>query len=156
MNNRNKQGNYMQGPEDGMIEKVVQIKRVSKKTKGGNKISFTALVVVGDGKGKVGYCLARARDVASAIRKGMKKARDKMIRVPLKNGTITHQIQVKYKGAKVFLKPAKKGTGLIVGGPIRVVSSAVGIEDLVAKMIGSKNKEVNIRAIIKAFSLLEE
>jgi len=135
---------------------VVQIKRVSKKTKGGNKISFTALVVVGDGKGKVGYCLARARDVASAIRKGMKKAREKMVRVPLRNKTIPHQVQVKFKGAQVLLKPAKTGTGLIAGGPMRIISNAVGIEDLVAKMIGSKNKEVNVRATIKAFGLLEE
>jgi small subunit ribosomal protein S5 len=150
------QPSYFHGPEDGMIEKVVQIKRVSKKTKGGSKISFTALVVVGDGRGKVGYSLARARDVASAIKKGMKKTREKMITVPLKDGTITRQIKVKFKGARLLLKPAKKGTGLIVGGPIRIVSSAAGIEDLVAKMIGSKNKEANLRAIFKAFKLLGE
>jgi small subunit ribosomal protein S5 len=151
-----RQSGYSYEPEDGMIEKVVQIKRVSKKTKGGNQISFTSLVVVGDGKGKVGYSLSRARDVASAIRKGMKKARERMISVPLSNGTILRPIQVKFKGAKVFLKPARKGTGLIAGGPVRVVSSAVGVEDLVAKMIGSKNKEVNVRAIIKAFKILGE
>jgi small subunit ribosomal protein S5 len=151
-----RQSGYSHEPEDGMIEKVVQIKRVSQKTKGGNKISFTSLVVVGDGKGKVGFSLTRARDVASAIRKGMKKARDRMINVPLRDGTIPRSVQVKFKGAKVLLKPAKKGTGLIAGGPVRVVSSAVGIEDLVAKMIGSKNKEVNVRAIIKAFKVLGE
>lgn len=149
-----KQLGFSREPEDGMIEKVVQIKRVSKKTKGGNKISFTALVVVGDGQGKVGFSLERARDVATAIRKGMKKAREKMVSIPLKNGTILRPIQIKFKGAEILLKPAKTGTGLIAGGPLRIVANAAGIEDLVAKMIGSKNKEANVRAIIKAFRII--
>lgn len=137
-------------------EKVVEIKRVSKKTKGGNQISFTALVVVGNGQGEVGFSLEGAKDVASAIKKAAKKAKKKMIKIPLKEGTIPHQVEAKFKGARVLLKPARPGTGLIVGGPLRIIASVAGIEDLVAKMLGSKNKAANVQAAFKALSLLKE
>jgi len=143
------QGNYQQSE---FIEKVVEIKRVSKKTKGGNQISFTALVVIGDGKGKVGYALERAKDVASAIRKGIKKAKEKMIIISLSKGTITHRAEANVKAAHVLLKPAKPGTGLIAGGAVRIIANAAGIENIVSKMIGSKNKMVNVQAVFKALS----
>jgi len=141
---------------DDFIEKVVQIKRVNKKTKGGNQISFTALVVVGDGKGRVSYSLQRAKDVGSAIRKGMKKAREEMVKITIKDGTIPCPIKVKYKSAKVILKPARSGTGLIAGGPLRVIANAAGIENLVAKILGSRNKMINVQAAFKAFEMIKD
>jgi small subunit ribosomal protein S5 len=138
------------------IEKVIQIKRVSKKTKGGNQISFTALVVVGDRKGRVGYALDRARDVSSAIRKAARKAKNRMISIPLESGTITQELEAKFKAAKVLLKPAKKGTGLIAGSSVRVIAEVAGIEDIVAKMMGSKNKVANVAAVFKAFSKIKK
>jgi small subunit ribosomal protein S5 len=112
-------------------------------------------VVVGDGKGKVGYALDRARDVSSAIRKAVRKAKNRMISIPLDSGTITQVVEAKFKAARVLLKPAKKGTGLIAGGPVRVIANVAGIEDIVAKMMGSKNKAANIAAAFKAFSKIK-
>lgn len=138
-----------------VIEKVVEIKRVSKKTKGGNQISFTALVVVGNQKGKVGWALERAKDVSSAIRKAARKAKEGMITVPLVNGTLPQMVETKFKAARILLKPARRGTGLIAGGPVRIIADLAGIEDLVAKMRGSKNKTANVAAVFKAFSLIK-
>lgn len=139
-----------------IIEKVIEIKRVSKKTKGGNQISFTALVVVGNKKGKVGWALERAKDVSSAIRKAARKAKERMITVPLMNGTLPQMVEAKFKAARILLKPARKGTGLIAGGPVRIIADLAGIEDLVAKMMGSKNKAANVAAVFKAFSLIKK
>jgi len=137
-------------------ETVVEIKRVSKKTKGGNQIGFTALIVVGDQKGKVGVALGKAKDVSSAIRKGVRLAKKRIIKVPLKEGTIPHAVNYQKKAAHIILKPARKGTGLIAGGPVRAVASAAGIKDLVAKIIGSRNKTVNVWASWEALRELEE
>jgi len=136
-------------------ETVVEIKRVSKKTKGGNQISFTALVVVGDGQGKVGVALGKAKDVASAIRKGMRLAKKMMIEIPLKGTTIPHPVEYKLKAARVLLKPAREGSGLIAGGPVRIIASAAGIKDLVAKILGSRNKAANTWATYEALKLLK-
>ena len=136
-------------------ESVIQIKRVSKKTKGGNQISFTALVVVGDGKGKVGVALGKAKDVASAIRKGMKLAKKKMIKIFLRGTTIPYSVECKKKAARVLLKPARGGSGLIAGGPVRVIASAAGIKDLVAKILGSRNKANNVWVTYEALKKLE-
>lgn len=136
-------------------EVVVEIKRVSKKTKGGNQISFTALVVVGDGQGRVGVALGKARDVSSAIRKGARLAKKAMIKVPLKGTTIPHPVEHKLKAARVLLKPAREGSGLIAGGPVRIIASAAGIKDLVAKILGSQNKAVNTWATYEALKLLK-
>lgn len=138
------------------IEKVVQIKRVSNKTKGGNQISFTALTVSGDKKSHVGVGLGKAKSVADAIQKSIKKARKNMIEIPMVNGTIPHQIQLKYKGAVVLLRPGKQGSGLIAGGPVRSVVEVAGVKDMVSKIIGSKNKSLNVWATLKALSMLKK
>jgi len=138
------------------IDKVVQIKRVSKKTKGGNQIHFTALVVSGDKKSRVGVGLGKAKSVADAIKKGIKKAQKTMINVPLVDGTIPAEIRLKFKSALVLLKPGKKGSGLIAGGPVRAVVELSGIKDVVSKIIGSKTKSLNVWTAFKALTILSE
>lgn len=142
--------------DNEFTEKVVQIKRVSNKTKGGNQISFTALVVSGDKKSKVGVGLGKAKSVADAIAKGTKKARKDMIIVPIVNGTIPHQVLMKFKAAVVLIRPGKAGSGLIAGGPVRAVVEVAGIKDVVSKIIGSKNKSLNVWATLKALSVLKK
>jgi small subunit ribosomal protein S5 len=136
-------------------ETVVRVNRVSKKTQGGNRISFSVLTVVGDKKGKVGVGLGRAPDVASAIRKGLRLARKKMITVPLKGTTIPHEIRVKQGAAKVLLKPAPPGTGVKAGGSVRVVVEAAGIKDIVSKILGSNNRINNVYATFTALKKLK-
>jgi small subunit ribosomal protein S5 len=131
-------------------EKVIKISRVSKKTKGGNQIGFSALVVVGDRKGKVGVGLGKASDVLSAIQKGIKKAKQKLIKVPLDGTTIPFSVTVKRGAGKVMLKPASKGTGVIAGGPVRAVVEAAGVRDVVAKILGSENQTSSVHATFKA------
>jgi small subunit ribosomal protein S5 len=131
-------------------ETVVEIKRISKKTKGGNTIRFSALLVVGDRKGKVGVGLAKASDVASAIRKSIEAAKRKMIKVPLKGNTVPYSVEEKFSAAKVILKPAPPGSGIIAGGPMRVVLDAAGVRDAVGKILGTKNKASNVYATLKA------
>lgn len=140
--------------EKEFIEKVVQVNRVSKKTKGGNKIAFSVLVVVGDGKGRVGFGLGKAPDVTSAIRKGLNRARKNLINVPMKGTTIPHQIRFKQGAAEVLLKPAPPGTGVIAGGAVRSVVEAAGIKDIVSKILGSNNKASNVYATIEALKKL--
>ncbi|MBU0619416.1 30S ribosomal protein S5 [Patescibacteria group bacterium] len=135
-------------------ETVIQIKRVSKKTKGGNKISFSALMVIGDKKGKVGIGFAKAPTVVAAIRKASRLAKDRLFEVPLVNQTIPHEVLVKFGASRVFLKPASPGTGLIAGGPVRVIVEAAGIQNIVAKIMGSKNKAGNIYATMMALKQL--
>jgi len=136
-------------------DKVVQIKRVSKKTKGGNQVSFTALVVTGDKKSRVGVGLGRAKNVSDAIQKAISRARKAMITIPQINGTIASAQKIKFKGAQIFLRPGKEGSGIIAGGPVRSVVELSGIKDLVSKIIGSKNKSVNVWATFKALSNLK-
>lgn len=136
-------------------EKVVQVNRVSKKTKGGDKRSLSVLVVVGDRKGKVGVGLGKAADVQSAVRKATTYAKKHMISVPLKEGrTILHEIHVKLGAALLMLKPAPKGTGVIAGGPVRVVVEAAGIHDVVSKILGTNNKASNVYAALHALKEL--
>ncbi|MGI8419770.1 MAG: 30S ribosomal protein S5 [Candidatus Levyibacteriota bacterium] len=137
-------------------EQVVQINRVSKKTKGGNKIGFSALTVVGDKKGKVGVGLGKAPDVSNAIRKGMSQAKKHMIKVPLVNGTIPFRIDIKMGAAKIMLKPAPPGSGIIAGGAVRSVVSAAGIENISSKMLGTENKISNIYATLEALKRVSE
>jgi small subunit ribosomal protein S5 len=136
-------------------EKVVTIKRVSKKTTGGNAISFAALVVVGDRKGSVGTGYGKAKDVPTAIRKAIEKAKDKMVNVPLSGTSIPYDVSAKYGAAKVLLKPAPEGSGLIAGGTIRVVLELAGIKDITSKMLGSSNKVSNVRCTMKALKKLK-
>lgn len=137
-------------------EKIVQVSRVSKKTKGGNKIGFSALAVVGDGKGKVGVGLGKAPDVSSAIRKGVSTAKKNMITVPIVKGTIPFQYYIKLGAAKVLVKPAPPGSGVIAGGAVRSVVTAAGINNISSKVLGTKNKASNVYATIEALRLLSE
>ena len=136
-------------------EEVIELKRVSKKTSGGSKMGFTALVVVGNKKGRVGSGVGKATDVPSAIQKALTKARRSMVDVKLKGTTIAHQISFKYGEAEVFLKPAPKGSGIIAGGSVRKVLGAVGIRDVSAKMLGSNNKISNVKCTIGALKKLK-
>lgn len=137
-------------------ETVVQIKRVSKKTKGGNTMRFTALVVVGNKKGKVGVGLSRAPDVRGAIMKAVKFAKRRLIEVPMVGTTVPYSVNEKFSAAKVILKPAPAGSGIIAGGPMRVVLEAAGIKDAVGKILGTKNKASNVYATIKALETIIE
>lgn len=136
--------------ESDMEETVIQVKRVSKKTKGGNTIGFSVLTVAGDRNGTVGVAIGKGPDVASSIRKGLGKAKRRQVKIPLKGTTIPHQLTWKYGAAKVFLKPAPKGAGLIAGGSVRAVLSAAGVRDVVAKMMGSRNAVTNAYCVFEA------
>lgn len=140
---------------DEFEEKVIKISRVSKKTKGGNKMSFSALVVVGNKKGKVGLALGKAPDTLSAIKKGIRKAKKRLIRVPMKGTTIPFAWQVKYGAAKVLLKPAPAGTGVMAGGAVRAIVESAGIRDIVTKILGSSNKASNVHATFKALEQIQ-
>ncbi len=140
--------NYNQEKE--FSESVVQINRISKKTRGGNQMRFAALVVVGDRKGKVGVGLAKAKDVRGAIQKAVAAGKRKMVEIKLRGTTIPYEIGYKYGAAKIFLKPAPEGSGIIAGGAIRVVLEAAGVRNASAKIIGTKNKITNVYAAINA------
>jgi len=147
MDNFNFQGEKLE-------EKVIQLNRVSKKTKGGNKMRFAALVVVGDRKGRVGVGLGKSADVSSAIMKGATAAKKKMISVTIINDTIPHSITVKEGAAQVMLKPAPPGTGIIAGGAVRAVVEAAGIRNISSKILGSGNKASNVHATFAALLAL--
>ena len=136
-------------------EKVIQISRVSKKTKGGNQVGFSVLMVVGDKKGRVGLGLGKAGDVLSAIKKGIKKAKKHLITVPLDGTTIPFKMEVKEGAGRVFLKPAPKGTGVIAGGPVRAVVEAAGVRDISAKILGSDNQASSVYATFEALRQMQ-
>src|SRR3972149_2138439 len=140
---------------DGIEEKVLLIKRVSKKIPGGNYVTFSALVAVGDRKGKVGIGMGRGQEVPPAIQKAISYAKKHMIKVPMKGKTITHEIRLKYKAAFILLKPAPDGTGLKVGSVARVLLDLAGIENASGKIIKSRNQIVNTYAVIVALSRLK-
>lgn len=139
----------------GFDQKVLQIRRVSKKTKGGDRISFTALVVLGDHKGRVGVGLGKAPGVKSAIQKASRKATHDLVNLPLQDGTIPHTITARFSAAEVLLKPAPQGTGIIAGGSVRAVVEVAGVQNIVAKMLGNNNKLTNVFATIKALRKIE-
>lgn len=141
---------YRPREEKEFEENVIQIKRVSKKTKGGNTMRFTALVVVGDKKGRVGVGLSKAPDVRGAITKSFDHAKRRLITVPLKGNSIPYGVEEKFSAAKVILKPAPAGSGIIAGGPMRVVLEAAGIRDAVGKILGTTNKASNVYATLEA------
>lgn len=138
------------------FERVVQVNRVSKKTKGGDKRSLSVLVVVGDKKGSVGVGLGKAAEVQSAVRKATSYAKKHLIKVSLKGRTIPHTVLIKNGAAKILLKPAPVGTGVIAGGAVRVVVEAAGIHDIVSKIMGTKNQASNVYATLEALSRLRK
>lgn len=153
---RQNQRNYQnQQLESEFFERVVQVNRVSKKTKGGDKRSLSVIVVVGDRKGKVGVGLGKAAEVRSAVKKATSYAKKHLIEVPLKDRTIPHAVLVKSGAAKVLIKPAPNGTGVIAGGAVRTVLEAAGIHDVVSKILGTKNQASNVYAALKALSQLK-
>lgn len=147
--------NVVVSPIAEFEEKVIQVNRVSKKTKGGNKIGFSVLVVVGDKKGRVGVGLGKAADVSSAVKKGMSYAKKHLISVPMVRTTIPHEVRIKVGAAKIILKPAPAGTGIRAGGAVRAVVEAAGIRDVVSKILGTDNKASNVYATFKALKGLQ-
>lgn len=137
-------------------DRLVSIQRVTKVTKGGRTFSFSAIVVVGNENGVVGYGLGKAKEVTAAIAKGIDDAKKNLIKVPVLKGTIPHQQEGKYSGALVFLKPAAPGTGVIAGGAMRAVLESVGIKDVLAKSKGSSNPHSVVKATINALLKLRD
>lgn len=139
---------------DGMLEKLIAVNRVSKTVKGGRQFTFTALTVVGDGAGKVGFGYGKAREVPVAIQKSMEHARRNMINVELNNGTLWYAIKANHGAARVYMQPASEGTGVIAGGAMRAVLEAVGVKNILAKAVGSRNPINLVRATLKGLKAM--
>lgn len=148
-----KQKNFDKEPkEKEFIEKLVTLNRTAKTVKGGRRMSFSALTVVGDQKGRVGFGFGKANDVSEAIRKSLDKAKRNIVYLPIKNGTMPHEIVGKYKSSSVLLKPATPGTGVIAGGAVRAVMEAAGATDVISKSLGSRSSVNVIRATFDAIA----
>lgn len=133
-----------------LVDRLVGVQRVTKVTKGGRAFGFSAIVVVGDGNGVVGHGLGKSKDVSSAIAKAVEDAKKNLIRIPILNGTLPHEQKGKYGGAKVFIKPASHGTGVIAGGAVRAVLESVGVHDVLSKSQGSSNPHNVVKATFDA------
>ena len=144
-----------QEQDNQWTEKVVQVRRVTKVVKGGKRLNFRVITIIGDGEGQVGIGVGKSKDVVGAIQKGMTDARKNLIKVPIVNTTIPHPVTVRLGSAKVLVKPAKQGTGVIAGGAVRIVLEAAGIRNATAKCLGSKSPLNNARATVEALRQLE-
>jgi len=140
---------------DGLLEKLVSVNRVAKVVKGGRIFGFTALSVVGDGNGKVGFGYGKAREVPVAIQKSMEKARRNMINVDLRDGTLWHAIKARHSGSRIYMQPASEGTGVIAGGAMRAVLETIGVRNVLAKSVGSNNPINLVRATIKGLQSMQ-
>ena len=134
------------------IEKLVRLNRTAKTVKGGRRMAFSALTVVGDGQGRVGFGFGKANDVSDAIRKSLEKARRNLVSVPVKNGTLPHEMLGKYKSSSILLKPACPGTGIIAGGTVRAIMDAIGASDVISKSLGSSSPVNVVRATFNALA----
>ena len=143
---------FQDNNSDGLQEKLVSVNRVAKVVKGGRQFGFTALTVVGDGEGKVGIGYGKAKEVPVAIQKAMEKARRDMVTVSLKDGTLQYPITARQGAAKVFMKPASEGTGIIAGGAMRAVFEVVGVKNVLAKCIGSRNPINVVKATLNGLA----
>ena len=137
-------------------DKVIYINRVAKVVKGGRRFSFSALVVVGDGDGHIGFGKGKAKEVPEAIRKAIEHAKRNLVKIPVKDGSIPHQITGKYGAGKVVMKPAPEGVGLIAGGPVRAIMEVVGIHNIVAKSLGTHNPFNTVRATFDGLTKLKD
>src|SRR5258708_28418130 len=153
---RNNNTRDFRGQQSEFVEDIIQVNRVSKKTKCGNKIGFSVLDIVGDKKGRVGVGLGKARDVAASIRKGVAVAKKHLIEVPIVKGTIPFGVYVKLGAAKVMLKPAPMGSGIIAGGAVRSVVAAAGIQNISSKVLGSDNQASNVYAALEALQQISK
>jgi small subunit ribosomal protein S5 len=138
--------------EKEFVEKLVKLNRTAKVVKGGRRFSFSALTVIGDRKGRVGYGFGKANDVSEAIRKSIDKAKRNMIKLPVKNGTIPHEVTGNFKASRVLLKPACSGTGIIAGGPVRAIMEAGGVTDVLSKSIGASSQYNVVKATFDCIS----
>ena len=141
---------------DALLEKLVAVNRVAKVVKGGRIFGFTALTVVGDGNGKIGFGYGKAREVPVAIQKAMEKARKNMKQVALNDGTLQYDITSRHGASKVFMKPASEGTGIIAGGAMRAVFEVAGVQDVLAKCLGSRNPVNVVRATLKGLTSIHD
>jgi small subunit ribosomal protein S5 len=146
--------NLGEARDDGMREKMIAVNRVTKVVKGGRILAFAALTVVGDGDGRIGMGKGKAREVPVAVQKAMERARRGMARIPLRNGTVQHNVVAKHGAARVMLAPAAEGAGIIAGGPMRAIFDVMGVHNVVAKSHGSTNPYNMVRATLKALELL--
>ena len=154
MSNNERERNRTES-DDGVIEKLVAVNRVSKTVKGGRQFTFTALTVVGDGAGKIGFGYGKAREVPVAIQKSMDQARKTMISVDLNEGTLWHPVKSGHGAARVYMQPASEGTGVIAGGAMRAVFEAVGVKNVLAKAIGSRNPINLVRATVRGLVVMQ-
>ncbi|MEI6387758.1 MAG: 30S ribosomal protein S5 [Spirochaetota bacterium] len=149
-NDRNDRNRRDDGPRDNYVEKLVKLNRTAKVVKGGRSFSFSALTVVGDRAGNVGYGFGKAKDVSEAIRKSIDRAKRAMIKLPVKNGTIPHDVIGEFKATKIYMKPACPGSGIIAGGPVRAIMEAGGVTDVLSKCVGSRSSINIVRAVFNA------